>query len=460
MECREGAQAQRAEAAESMSVWQARTQEAALWAVRRVKALGADEAAAEASADRGLSVAVREGELESVEHTEESQLTVTAWIGKRKGAASTSDLSEAALEAAAAAAVRIARYAAEDPCTGLPDPETLQTAFPDLSLHHPFEGDVKEARDYLVRTEAAALAYDPAICNTDGVRFDTSEGCFTLANSLGFCAGYPYGRHSVDCWPIAERSGESQRDGVWAESRFPDQLPAPEALGRQAAARSFARLGARSLGTTTCSVIFEARVATAFLDMLEELASGRALYRKASCLADRFGERIFPEHVSVEEDPYLLGGIGSAVFDYEGCAGSRRLVVEHGVLCGAFLSSYSARKLGLRTTGNAGGAYGLTLSSAQTPTQSSLKDLLIQMDKGFLVTDLIGSGLNVVSGDYSQGAIGFWVERGEIAFPVNCVTLSGNVLSIFKDIIYVGTDYHKFSGKRSASLLIEKIMIV
>lgn len=455
MECREGAQAQRAEAAEPMSVWQARTQEAALWAVRRVKALGADEAAAEASADRGLSVAVREGELESVEHTEESQLTVTAWIGKRKGAASTSDLSEEALEAAAAAAVRIARYAAEDPCTGLPDPETLQTAFPDLSLHHPFEGNVKEARDYLVRTEAAALAYDSAICNTDGVRFDTSEGCFTLANSLGFCAGYPYGRHSVDCWPIAQRGGESQRDGVWAESRFPDQLPAPEAFGRQAAARSLARLGSRSIGTTTCPVIFEARAATGFLDMLEELASGRALYRKASCLAGRFGERIFHEHVSVEEDPYLSGGIGSAVFDNEGCAGSRRLVVENGVLRGAFLSSYSARKLGLRTTGNAGGAYGLRLISAKTTPADSLDAMLRAMNRGLLVTELIGAGLNAVTGDYSQGAAGFWVENGRIDHPVEGVTLSGNMLSILPRIAAVGADEADNGGKRAGSVLVE-----
>lgn len=438
-----------------VQAWEAQTKEAALWAIRRVKALGGDEASAEASVDQGLSVAVREGDLESVEHTEESQLTVSAWIGKRKGVASTSDLSEEALEAAAAAAVRIARYAAEDPCTGLPDPASLQTRFPDLSLHHPFLGGVEEAKDYLVRAEAAALAFDSSVVNTDGVRFDTSEGCFTLANTLGFCAGYPYGRHSVDCWPVVERAEESQRDGWWAESRFPEALPTPEELGRKAASRAVARLGSRSLPTMTCPVIFEANVATGFLDMLEELASGRALYRKASCLVGRFGTQIFPSHVSIEEDPYLVGGIGSAAFDNEGCAGSRRLVVDKGILRGAFLSSYSARKLGLTTTGNAGGAYGLRLTSSKTTPVDSLEAMLQSIPRGVLVTELIGAGLNAVTGDYSQGAAGFWVEGGRIVHPVDGITLSGNMLSILNGLAAVGADEADNSGKRSGSVLIE-----
>lgn len=431
-----------------------RTAETARWCVERAKALGASAACAEASFDRGLSVGTRMGEPESIEHTEESVLVVNVWKGDRRGAASTSDFSEAALEQAVRAALQIASHAKSDPASGLPNEADLATAFPDLSLHHPYAGTAEDAFAMLARAEAAAFAFDPAIQNSEGARFDTSEGVFTLANSLGFCAGYPYGRHSIDCWPIASGpAGDAERDGWWCESRTMAGLMAPEALGRKAAERAVRRLNAEELDPGRYNVLFEPQVAAGLLDILEALLSGSALYRKASCLLDAFGRRILPEHISVEENPFVPGAIGSGAFDDEGCAGSRRLIIDAGRLEGRFLSSYSARKLGLRTTGNAGGAYNLRLTSTQTSAEDDFGAMLAKLDRGILVTELIGQGFNPVTGDYSRGACGFWVENGRIDHAIEGFTIAGNILDMMQRLEAAGADALVAGERTCASLL-------
>ena len=407
-----------------------RTEELARWTVERSKSLGADCASAEVSHDKGLSVTVRMGEVDAVEHTEERVLTLNAWIGGRKGCASTADFSERSLEAAVQAAV-----------------------------WHPFEGGVQEAVRLASAVEEAVFEADERIVNSDGTNFSTSSGEFTLANSLGFCAGYRYSRLDMDAAPIAEDDSGMQRDGWWTQGRAVEDLLDPAELGRTAAGRTVARLGARPLSSRRARVLFDAPVATGLLDILEELLNGRAWYRHASCLEGRLGERILPAHVSVEEDPYLMRALGSGVFDDEGCAGRRRMIVSDGRIEGIFLSSYSARRLGMRTTGNLGGAYNLRLSSTETRPEDTRRAMLERLGTGFLVTELIGQGLNAVSGDYSRGASGFWVENGRIVAPVEGVTIASNILTMMKTIEAIGADEHDTGVRRSGSLLIPDLML-
>lgn len=436
-----------------------RTEELARWTVERSKSLGADCASAEVSHDKGLSVTVRMGEVDAVEHTEERVLTLNAWIGGRKGCASTADFSERSLEAAVQAAVDIARVSAEDPAAGLPEAEDLQADMRDLSLWHPFEGGVQKAVRLASAVEEAVFEADERIVNSDGTNFSTSSGEFTLANSLGFCAGYRYSRHDMDAAPIAEDDSGMQRDGWWTQGRAVEDLLDPAELGRTAAGRTVARLGARPLSSRRARVLFDAPVATGLLDILEELLNGRAWYRHASCLEGRLGERILPAHVFVEEDPYLMRALGSGVFDDEGCAGRRRMIVSDGRIEGIFLSSYSARRLGMRTTGNLGGAYNLRLSSTETRPEDTRRAMLERLGTGFLVTELIGQGLNAVSGDYSRGASGFWVENGRIVAPVEGVTIASNILTMMKTIEAIGADEHDTGVRRSGSLLIPDLML-
>lgn len=439
------------------------TEEAARWAVARARALGADQVAAEVSADRGLAVAVREGETESVEYTDERMMTVSVWCrssgGMCRGAASTSDLSESAMERTVRAAVDIARCAAPDPAAGLPDESALQTDFRDLDLWHPFTGGVPGAVDLAWRVEEAAYAADERIVTTEGARFQTSEGGFTLANSWGFCAGYRYARHELSLSPIAEDEHGMEREDDWTEARRIEDLLLPETLGERAGKRAAARLGARSLPNGVVRVLFDARTSTGLLDILEELLSGRALYRKASCLLGREGSLILPPHISVEEDPYASAAIGSGLFDNEGCAGMRRLVVDEGKLTGAFLTSYSARRLGRRTTGNAGGAYNLTLRSHETRPSDDFEAMLERLGTGLLVTEVFGHGVNPVTGDYSRGASGFWVENGRVAYPVAGVTLAGNLLKMMASVEAVGADMHTEGARRTGSLLLPAMTV-
>lgn len=435
------------------------TAQLARWAIERAKQLGADEACAEVSVDKGLSVATHRGDIESVEHSDETVLTVTVWKGKRRGRASTSDLSERAMEAVLKSAAEIAAVSAEDPATGLPDERDLQTEFRELDLWHPWTGTVEDAAALLSRMESAAEAYDSRITNSDGAHFATSEGAFTLANTLGFCAGYRYGRYSMDLGSIAEDARGMQRGDAWTEERKFACLKSPEALGRLAAERAVARLGARPLSNRTVPVLVDASIATGLLDMLEELLWGGALYRHASCLEGREGTAVFPSHVSVLESPYTVGAMGSGVFDDEGCAGLERAVVEGGVLRGVFLTSYSARKLGRRTTGNAGGAYNLALVSDRTEAGDTLPAMLERLGTGFYATELIGQGFNPVTGDYSRGASGFWVENGRIVAPVEGMTMAGNVIDMMAGLVAVGSDVATNGGRSSGSLLLSPLML-
>lgn len=435
------------------------TEAVAKAALERALKLGADECAAEVSADRGFSVTYRMGEVEALEYTSEKVLSIAVWKGKRRGSATTSDFSERSVERAVRAAVAIASVAEEDEATGLPDERDLQTVFRDLSLSRPYEGTPEDAIAYLAKAEEAALKADPAVENTDGAVFTTSSGRFTLVNSLGFSAGYDYSRHDVDCVAVAAKGDDFEQDAWWGQGRSALELPDPETLGRRAAERAAAKLGRKAIPGGSVRVLFAPYVATEFLDMLEDLLSGRALYRKTSCLLGREGTSIFPAHVSVLEDPYIPGAIGSGVFDDEGCAGQRRAIVEEGVLRGKFLSSYTARKLGCRTTGNAGGAYNLILTSTETTPDMTEKAMLERLGTGLYVTDTIGRGLNPVTGDYSRGVSGFWVERSVIVHPVGGMTLAGNLLDMFQSVEAVGAEVYDNGARRSGSVLLGPVQL-
>lgn len=423
-------------------------------ALARAQKLGADASSVEVSRDRGFSVTYRMGNVEALEYTAEKVLSVTVWKGKRRGSATTADFSDEAIEKAVRGAVAIASVAEEDEATGLPDERDLQTIFRDLSLCHPYEGEPEDAIRYLAQAEEAALSASPRVENTDGAVFTTSTGCFTLVNSLGFCAGYDYSRHDVDCVALAERGEDFEQDAWWGQARDAHDLPDAATLGRRAAERAVAKLGRRSVPSGNYKVLFASTVATEFLDMLEELLSGRALYRKMSCLLGREGQEVLPKHVSIREEPYWPGAIGSGVFDDEGCAGHSRFIVEEGILCGKFLSSYAARKLGARSTGNAGGAYNLLLSSSETQPEMTEKAMLECLGTGLFVTDTIGRGLNPVTGDYSRGVSGFWVEGGVIVHPVGGMTLAGNLLDMLRSVEAVGADVYDNGARRSGSILL------
>jgi PmbA protein len=437
----------------------AATRRIAEWTIREARRRGADEAAAEVSHDAGLSVTVRMGKAEAVEHTEERVLTLSVWVGHRRGAASTADLSEGAIAQAVQAAVDIARATEKDPCAGLPDERDLQTEFRELDLWHPFEGGADEAIAYAARAEEAAMHFDERIVNSEGTQFDTSSGAFTLANTLGFSAGYRYSRHDLDVAPLAQDESGMERDGWSSQGRDLRAMPSPEAVGRKAAERTVARLGAAPMGSRRARVLFDANASAGLLDVLEELMSGSAWYRNASFLKGRLGERILPPFVSVKEEPYIKGGLGSGVFDDEGCAAHERLVIEEGRLRGLFLTSYSARRLGMRTSGNAGGAYKLTLESSETRPEDSFEAMLARLGTGMLVTELIGQGVNAVTGDYSRGFSGFWVESGRIAAPVEGMTIAGNLARMMRSIEAVGADVLDDGCRRTGSILIPDLTL-
>ncbi len=418
--------------------------------------LGASGAEVEVSAAVGQSVTVRRGEVETVEYNRDKGLTLTVYIGQRRGHASTSDLSPEAIERTAAAACAIARHTAEDNCAGLPDEERLfRGDVPDLELFHPWGLTVEEAIEIARRTEAAAFAVDRRISNSEGATVSAQDSEFILANTRGFLAGFPGSKASVGCGMIAEDAGGMQRDYWYTTHRDPGQLEGAESVGRRAGERTVRRLGARRVPTAEAPVLFEADVAASLLGHFVSAASGSSLYRRSSFLLDRLGSPVFTPVVDILEDPFLPAGLASGTFDAEGVSTARRRVVEAGVLKGWFLSSYSARKLGLATTGNAGGNHNLILA----PGEHDLDGLLRLMGRGLLVTDLMGQGVNSVTGDYSRGAAGFWVEGGEIRFPVEEVTIAGNLLDVFAGIRAVGRDVLVRGSKRNGSILVERMTI-
>ena len=420
--------------------------------------IGASDAGVDVSEGSGLSVSVRKGEIETVERSRDKSLGVVVYLGQRRGNASTSDFSPEAIRQTVRAAYDIARFTAEDPAAGLPDREDLATAEEvarDLHLFHPWAIDAAEAAEMARRCEAAAFAVSPKITNSEGAAVSAQQSHFWSGNSRGFRGGYAQSRHSVSVSPIAGKGKAMQRDAWYSSMRDPAELASPEAVGRYAAQRALSRLGSRRVRTASVPVLFESTVAAGLLGSLVHALSGGALYRKASFLVDSLGTPVLADHLDLVEDPHQPGGKGSAPFDDEGVRTRYRTVVDAGVLQGYFLSSYSARKLGMRTTGHAGGSHNLALTSRLTDPTDDLDAMLRKLGRGLFVTELMGQGVNGVTGDYSRGASGYWVEDGRIVHPVEEVTIAGNLKDMLKAIRAVGADVYTLGAKSVGSVLID-----
>jgi PmbA protein len=430
-------------------------------ALAHAKKLGATDAGAEASEGCGLSVSVRKGELENVERNRDKSLGVTVYAGQRRGNASTSDFSQAAIEQTVQAAYDIARFTAEDPVAGLPDAEDVAHPDdqPDLDLFYPWSINSEEAARVALICEAAAFATNKRITNSEGAGVSAQQSHFFSAHTHGFRGGYSSSRHSISVAPIAGKGNDMQRDAWYSSMRNASDLADPQAVGRYAAERALSRLKSRKIATRECPVLFESPLAAGLLGAFVQAVSGGALYRKSTFLVDSLGKQIFPEHVDVLEDPLVPRGKGSAPFDEEGVRTMARKVVHDGRVAGYFLSSYSARKLGMKTTGNAGGSHNLTLMSRKTQPGDDLPEMLRKLGTGLFVIELMGQGVNYVTGDYSRGASGFWVENGEIAYPVQEITIAGNLRDMLGGIQAVGADVYNYGAKTVGSLLINKMKV-
>jgi PmbA protein len=436
-----------------------RLRELAAGALDAARKLGASDASCEVNESTGLSVSTRKMQVETIEHTRDKGLGITVYLGQRRGNASTSDFSPAAIAQAVEAAYNIARFTAEDSAAGLPDDDMLERAPRDLDLFHPWDLDTETAIELARRGEQAAFDVDRRVVNSEGANVYTNSGHFILATTRGFTGGFSYSRHSLSVAPIVKDRRGMQRDDWYTSSRLHEELAAPEAVGEYAARRALARLSARKLKTRQCPILFEAPQAVGLLGSLVQAASGGALYRKSSFLVDALGKAIFAPHISVPEDPYIPRATGSGPFDEEGVRGRQRDVVSDGVLTGYFLSTYSSRKLGMKTTGNAGGAYNLELCSKLTAPGDDFAAMLRKLGAGLLVTELIGQGINYVTGDYSRGACGFWVEGGEIRHPVEEITIAGRLQDMFAGIAAVGADRYERGGKTSGSVIVEGMTV-
>ena len=426
------------------------------------KQLGASDAGAEVSEGVGLSVSVRKGELENVERNRDKSLGVSVYLGQRRGNASTSDFSPAALRQTVQAAYDIARFTAEDPAAGLPDGDDLATAADvarDLDLFHPWALDAAAAAEIARRCEDAAMSVDKRITNSEGAGVSAQQAHFWAGNSRGFRGGYASSRHYVSVSPIAGKGRGMQRDGWYSSMRDAVELASPEAVGRYAAERTLARLKSRRVPTSQVPVLFESTVAAGLLGAYVQATSGGALYRKASFLVGCLGEKVLADHIDISEDPHEPKGKGSAPFDDEGVRTRARRVVDGGVVQGYFLSSYSARKLGMKTTGHAGGSQNLVMSSRKTKPGDTLDKMLAKMGRGLFVTELMGQGVNYVTGDYSRGAAGFWVEDGRIAYPVHEVTIAGHLRQMFKGIQAIGADAYTQGSKTVGSVLVSRMKL-
>ena len=416
---------------------------------------GASAAETEVSDGFGQTVTVRQGDVETIEYNRDKGVGVTIYVGKQRGHASTTDFSEKAIRDTVDAALSIARFTATDECAGLADEDMLARAVPDLDLWHPWGLPVDRAIELATACEAAGFAADPRLTNSEGATVSTQESHFFYGNSLGFLAGYPSSRHGVWCALVAGKNHDMQRDDWYETARDPADLPAVESVGRRAGERAAQRLGARKIATRQVPVLFEAPLASSLLGHFASAVSGGNLYRKSSFLLDSVGQPVFSENVNVKEQPLVPKGLASAPFDEEGVATRNRDVVKAGVVQGYFLSSYSARKLALKTTGNAGGTHNLTMQDTGTDFAGMLKT----MGTGLLVTELMGQGVNTVTGDYSRGAAGYWVENGEIAYPVQEITIAGNLKDMFRTIVAVGNDVVRRGARQCGSVLIERMTV-
>ena len=430
-------------------------------AMAHARKLGASDVGAEASEGSGLSVSVRKGAMETVERNRDKSLGVTVYLGQRRGNASTSDFSRAAIEQTVQAAYDIARFTAADPVAGLPDEADIAQPKEqrDLDLFHPWPITSEQAAEMALVCEAAAFDVDKRIANSEGAGVSAQQSHFFSAHTHGFRGGYASSRHSISVAPIAGKGNGMQRDYWYSSERNACDLAAPEAVGRYAAERALSRLKSRKIATRECPVLFESPLAAGLLGGFVQAVSGGALYRKTSFLVDSLGKPVFPKHIDVHEDPFVVGGKGSSPFDEEGVRVKARQVVDGGRVEGYFLSTYSARKLGMKTTGNAGGSHNLTLTSRQTRAGDDLDAMLRKLGTGLFVIELMGQGVNYVTGDYSRGASGFWVENGRIAYPVQEITIARNLKQMLAGIQAVGADAYTYGGKTVGSVLIDRMMV-
>jgi PmbA protein len=427
--------------------------------IQMAKDRGASDASAEVSESSGLSVSVRKQAIETLERTRDRAASVTVYSGTKRGHATTSDFSDKALEDAVAKALDIARYTAEDPCAGLPEDHVIAKQIPQIDLYFPWDVSAESAVSLALEAEKAAIGVSPAIKNTEGASVAANHGQFFAANTRGFVGGYPYSRHWLSVAPIAQHGDAMQRDDWYTSDRDPRKLADPELVGRYAAQRALARLHARKIPTQRVPVLFEAPLASGLLGAFVQAVSGGALYRKTTFLADSLGKSVFPKHIHIEEDPLIPGAMGSAPFDDEGVRVQKRSVVSAGKVKGYFLSCYTARKLGMESTGNAGGSHNLVMRSDQTHAKDDLAAMIRKMHRGLLVTEVMGQGVNYVTGDYSRGAFGYWIENGEIAYPVEEITIAANMKDMFKGIVGIGSDTICRGTKTIGSVLINEMTI-
>ena len=419
------------------------------------KRLGASSAEAELSLSIGQNVSVRLGEVENIEYNRDKGMSVTVYFGQQKGHASTSDLSFKALEDTVAAACNIAKYTAKDEFCSLADATLMAREIEDLDLNHPWDISVDEAIEIAKSCEQAAMAVDSRITNSEGGSVSTGTGFFSYSNSHGFTGGYASSRHGISCSVIAESENNMQRDYWYSTARSSLDLQSAAEIGRIAGERTVRRLNAKKIKTCKVPVLFEAPLASGLISSLVSAISGGNLYRKSSFLLNSLGTQIASPLLNIYEDPFIKKGLASSPFDNEGVATSARQLIQNGVLQGYVLSSYSARKLGMKTTGNAGGNHNLIVQ----PGEHDFSGLLKQMGTGLVVTELLGHGMNMVTGDYSRGAAGFWVENGVIAHPVEEITIAGNMAEMLKMIVGIGNDVLVQGSKQVGSILIERMTV-
>jgi PmbA protein len=429
----------------------------ASFALEEARRQGASQSEVDASVSRGLSVTVRLGEVDTVEYQRDRGLAVTVYFGKRKGSASTADLAPSAVLEMIGKACAIARYTAEDPYAGLIEPEALARDIPDLDLDHPWELTPERAIEIARSCEAAGLAVDARVSNSEGGSVGSQRHTGVYGNSLGFLAGYSSTSHSVSCSLIAEEGGEMQRDHWYTVARDPADLEDAARVGRMAGERALARLGARRLTTRKAPVAFAPDMARGLIGHFIGAIRGTSQYRKSSFLLDAAGSQVFPAFLQMHERPHLPKALASSPFDQEGAATHDRELVRDGVLDGYVLGSYSARRLGLKSTGNAGGIHNLIVAASDGGLGTEA--FLARLDTGLLVTELMGQGVNGVTGDYSRGASGFWVERGAIQHPVHEVTIAGNLKRMYLDIAAVGADTDARGTVRTPSVLVSEMTI-
>ncbi len=423
--------------------------------VTYAKEQGATASACDVSEGLGKAISVRQGAVETIEYNRDKGLSVTVFLGQKRGNASTSDFSPQAVRDTVDAALNIARFTAEDECAGLPEENMLATHFPDLDLYHPWQLSVEQAIELACECEEAAFKTDRRIVNSEGASVNLNESNFIHANSLGFIGGFPTSRHSFSCSVIGGKGDSMQRDYWYSVARDAKEILRVDEIGRIAAERTVRRLNARKLPTMQCPVLFEAPIAASLFGHFVGAVSGGSLYRKSSFLLDQLDKPIFPNIVRIEDIPDIPRGLASSVFDDEGVRAQRRTIVESGVLRGYFLGSYSGRKLGMQTTGNAGGTHNLIVHHGEL----DFAGLLRKMQRGLVVTELLGHGVNPVTGDYSRGAAGFWVDHGEIQHPVEEITIAGNLKEMYKNIVAIGSDVLVQGARQCGSVLVERMSI-